>query len=221
LLKTLSKEPEGRFQSASQLNAALEGLARTNSSTALQPTLLPPVESPPPEHPAADTRPKGFGSPVLKGVSYLPAILLILAGACLLIGLLKNNKDAYLAMAWLLGIGAFPVLFSAVRRWLQQREATLVNKAGETWLMTAAKVGNASLVRVQLNRGAEVNDKDRGGQTALMKAAENGNIAVVRLLLAAGAEVDEKDNEGQTALMKAEAGGHSEIVRLLERVPRR
>jgi ankyrin repeat protein len=156
----------------------------------------------------------------------VPPVLLALAGACGLIALLTQYSNAGLASSaglaalWLTmtgcGLVVFSLVFGLVRRWSRQREVASKNKAGETRLMSAAKAGSASLVKVQLARGAEVNEKDEGGQTALMKAAENGHAAVVQLLLAGGAEVNEKDKEGQTALMKAQAEGHAQIVRMLE-----
>jgi hypothetical protein len=211
LLKAMGKEPEGRFQSARQFNAALEALVLAGLSTAVPQAFVPLQGSQQPQPPLAVARlhDDDYMTYTQKGLKYVvPAALLALAGACLLIGLLTDKSHAYVVMLWLVALGSLPVLISVVQR---------KGEAGESSLMSAAKAGRALVVRVQLALGAEVNEKDKGGQTALMKAAGNGHRAVVRLLLAAGAQVNEEDREGQTALMNAETGGHSDIVRLLER----
>jgi hypothetical protein len=224
LLEALIKEPGERFQSARQFNAALEALSLAGSATAVLQPFAPPEESQQRQQPLPGAPPHDddYMAYIQKGAKYVvPPALLALAAVCLLIGLLNGNGDGYFFAFLFVVVGCIPVLFSVARRWVQRRQLALKNEAGETWLISAAKAGNPSLVKAELARGAEVNEKDKGGQTALIKAAGNGHLAVVRLLLAAGAEVDERDNEGQTALMKAEACGHLEIVRLLERAARR
>ena len=61
---------------------------------------------------------------------------------------------------------------------------TLTTADGETVLMTAARSGNADIVRILLDRGADVNAHENyRGQTALMWAAAERHPAVVKLLL--------------------------------------
>src|SRR4029453_5032341 len=56
-------------------------------------------------------------------------------------------------------------------------------------LMTAARAGNAEVVRLLLERGAEVNAREKyKGQTALMWASAERHPAVVKLLLERGAD---------------------------------
>jgi ankyrin repeat domain-containing protein 50 len=71
------------------------------------------------------------------------------------------------------------------------------------------------VVRLLVDRGADVNAKDNEGWTALYRAAVGGHEAVVRLLVDRGADVNAKDNEGWTALYWAAVGGHEAVVRLL------
>ena len=56
--------------------------------------------------------------------------------------------------------------------------------------MTAARTGNADVVRQLLARGADVNATEEWkGQTALMWAAAENNAAAVRALIAGGADI--------------------------------
>jgi ankyrin repeat protein len=101
---------------------------------------------------------------------------------------------------------------------MRRRKATKKSFfTSRTQLMTAAKNGQAGLVKDLLGLGAEVNEKDKSGQTAVMKAAENGHDVIVRILLGNGAEANEKDRKGETALTLARAKGHADIVDLLKK----
>ena len=52
------------------------------------------------------------------------------------------------------------------------------------------------MVKLLLEKGAELESKDKYGGTPLSRAAENGHEAVVKLLLEKGAEPEAKDWEG-------------------------
>jgi ankyrin repeat protein len=82
-------------------------------------------------------------------------------------------------------------------------------------LMKAAKKGDLEHVRELLNKGADVNAKNKGGQTALMDAAREGNLEMVKLLIDKGADVNAKDEIGQTPLKCAVWKHKLDIVRLL------
>jgi ankyrin repeat protein len=74
------------------------------------------------------------------------------------------------------------------------------------------------IVRLLLNRGADINAQDEWGRTALMIAADGGYLETVKLLLDWEANVHLRDSNGNKALMRAAWKGHLEIVRsLLER----
>jgi hypothetical protein len=77
-------------------------------------------------------------------------------------------------------------------------ELALVNL---TPLMLAAPFGTPEMIRVLLDAGARVNDKDRRGMTPLMFAAssETQDAEVIKMLLAAGADTKVKTTEGETA----------------------
>jgi ankyrin repeat protein len=93
---------------------------------------------------------------------------------------------------------------------------------GDTLLTTAAWNDNSSLlndnvdlVRLLLERGAEINQADVLGDTALDVAAAGGHEEIVSALLTSGADVSRKGYQGQTALMCATMGGHVAVVRLV------
>ncbi len=83
-------------------------------------------------------------------------------------------------------------------------------------LTAAALRGNLELVRLFLERGADVNEKTRGFVSPLTAAARSGHLDVVDFLLAHGAEV-RPENAAVTPLEAAVYGEHDRIVlRLLE-----
>jgi hypothetical protein len=83
-------------------------------------------------------------------------------------------------------------------------------------ILRAAQDGNASIVKVLVDHGAEV-DKMTSDQkkTALSCAATEGNLDIVELLLAAKPSIDMADDMGRTALHWAALHGHASVVELL------
>lgn len=84
-------------------------------------------------------------------------------------------------------------------------------------LLVAAKKGDTATVQALLDKGADVNAKDKDGWTALMFAANNGHATIVQALLDRGADVNAKteDEKGATALMVTAWQGHTAIVEAL------
>lgn len=78
-------------------------------------------------------------------------------------------------------------------------------------LKNAAAEGDLETVKTLLEKGADVNAKDRNNETALVEAASQGRLEIVKLLLAKGAGASE--SEKAKALVKA--GCHKEVVELL------
>ncbi|WP_265033965.1 ankyrin repeat domain-containing protein [Wolbachia endosymbiont (group A) of Sicus ferrugineus] len=66
-----------------------------------------------------------------------------------------------------------------------------------------------------IQKGADVNAKDKDGNTPLHLAAMKGKIDVVKILLEYNADVNTKNNEGRTALYYAANNNHQELVELL------
>jgi ankyrin repeat protein len=71
------------------------------------------------------------------------------------------------------------------------------------------------VVKLLLEKGAELEAKTTYGQTPLSRAAGNGHEAVVKLLLEKGAELETKDKNGWTPLSCAAKNGHEAVVKLL------
>ena len=92
-----------------------------------------------------------------------------------------------------------------------------VNIKNNEWtaLMIACERCHESVVRLLLENGANVNDKDNNEWTSLMVACVVGHENICHLLLDYGANVNDKNKNGYTALMRACEGGYESVVRLL------
>jgi ankyrin repeat protein len=79
----------------------------------------------------------------------------------------------------------------------------------------AAQCGDAGVLADLIDRGFDIDSRDRFGQTALMLAARNGHPDAARVLVKAGADLDRTAKYHLSALMLAVINGHTSIVRLL------
>lgn len=86
---------------------------------------------------------------------------------------------------------------------------------GLTPLMLAVTEGCARVVRVLLNKGANVAIAADDGRTALHGSAEGGHLATTKMLVQAGADLEAADCEGITPLHMAASQGHSRIMTVL------
>lgn len=87
-------------------------------------------------------------------------------------------------------------------------------------LFEAAKSGNISLVKTQLEAGAEVDAVDERGWTALFMACHNPDLdrgfpEVVSMLIAAGADIEKSIGYGIRPLMLAAGYGEAPVVEVL------
>jgi len=87
--------------------------------------------------------------------------------------------------------------------------------AGCADLTDRAKEGNLKQVRILLDAGAEVNERDDKSRTPLWYAVDGGHLDVVRALLLAGAEIDADPIDGEPALVRAVRNGDTLIVEIL------
>ena len=81
----------------------------------------------------------------------------------------------------------------------------------------AVKRGDLPFVLDLLQRGADVDARDRYGQTALMLAAHAGHREVVEALIGQQANLNVTAKFGLSALMLAVVAGHAEVAGLLAR----
>jgi hypothetical protein len=72
-----------------------------------------------------------------------------------------------------------------------------------------------AIVKLLLDKGADIEAKDNSGQTPLLWAIYDGRKEIVKLLLDKGADIKAKDKIGLTPLSLATCGGRKEIAKLL------
>ena len=103
------------------------------------------------------------------------------------------------------------------RQLLQEQDIT-PNEYDEQ-LRKAAKNGNAKLLRLLIEAGANVKKVDRRTNPPLHLAIRHSHIECVKLLIEAGADVNKANKDGSTPLSWAAYFGHSECVKLLLAAP--
>ncbi|KPM38335.1 hypothetical protein AK830_g8228 [Neonectria ditissima] len=83
-------------------------------------------------------------------------------------------------------------------------------------LFTAARYGNEGIVKLLVDKGADVNAKTSRDQTPLFPAVRWGHTAIVKLLLETGkVDVDLRDKQKQTPLSLATKHRHEAIKKML------
>ena len=83
-------------------------------------------------------------------------------------------------------------------------------------LIYATDGGYINIVRLLLDKGADINVKDRYDATPLIIATENEDTDMVQLLLDRGANTNIQESDGYTAFSTAVENGSADIVKLLE-----
>ncbi|MHB9147127.1 MAG: ankyrin repeat domain-containing protein [Candidatus Amoebophilus sp.] len=86
---------------------------------------------------------------------------------------------------------------------------------GDWPLHRAAENGKLKATKLLLDRGAEVNAKNKDGNTPLHLATAGGHVKIVKLLIKNGADLNAKDNNGDTPLHLATAGSHVLVMGLV------
>jgi len=84
-----------------------------------------------------------------------------------------------------------------------------------TLLLWAAEKGHEAVVKLLLERGAQIESMDVDRRTPLSWAAEKGHETVVKLLLERGAQIESRDLYNKTPLSWAAEKGHETVVKLL------
>ena len=85
----------------------------------------------------------------------------------------------------------------------------------DSWLYQAAENGQETVVKLLLEKGADIAAKENDGRTVLHTAVSKDREAVVKLLLEKGADIAAGDNSGWMAIHYAAASGHEAMMRLL------
>lgn len=104
------------------------------------------------------------------------------------------------------------------RRWPGRHPVTIRANGlwrGERPMTVAASHGNAPVVRLLIQRGANVDLMNATWHTPLMLASAGGRSAIARLLLDAGADVNRMNRNQETALTYAVVWGQLRTVKLL------
>lgn len=104
-----------------------------------------------------------------------------------------------------------------VTKYLKKRRELVwsADYSGNCAIHTAALADNTLAVRVLLDAGADIEDRNSHGRTALHVAAERGNINCMELLLSKGAMPSASDHEGMTPLHLAAGARQLLAIKLL------
>ena len=84
-----------------------------------------------------------------------------------------------------------------------------------TTLHDALYEGDIDMMRLLIEHGEDINEKDRCGWTPIHIASWNGNVDAMQLLLEHKADINEVDRNKRTSLQKASTMGRVNAVRLL------
>jgi len=93
--------------------------------------------------------------------------------------------------------------------------ATSTNAMRVAPLHSATSRGDAAMVRMLLEKGANPDAKQQGGWTALHNAAAQGNFEIVRLLRTHRADLSARTDDGKTAADVAAERGHAVLAEAL------
>lgn len=91
-----------------------------------------------------------------------------------------------------------------------------VTNDGFSALQYAVEQGHIAIVRMLVDKGAEINKADPNGYYPLHYAASHGRIEIVKYLLSKGADANVKSLEGETPAQSTKDGA---IKKLLESQP--
>ena len=83
-------------------------------------------------------------------------------------------------------------------------------------LLNCAMLENLEGIKDALERGADIDAKDKQGDNALIWAAYKGNTVIVRFLIEKGANVNAKNIYGWDALVYAERECNAKMIELLK-----
>ena len=82
-------------------------------------------------------------------------------------------------------------------------------------LLLAVNRSDEKVVDLLLEKGADINCRDRSGRTPLFRAVSDGNKKIARLLLDKGADIDVEDGSARTPLFRAVEQNDSDMASIL------
>ena len=109
---------------------------------------------------------------------------------------------------------------SLVERLLQEGVPVdcAVDEVDYTALSPAAQFNRTDVIRLLLQKGADVNKRDHYGDTFVHYAAITNSTEVIALLIEHGASINITNNEGEKPIDKARRLGKKAAVRMLEQL---
>ncbi len=85
----------------------------------------------------------------------------------------------------------------------------------ETTQQNVSKDTYKDIIKILINSGANINDKDIDGNTVLILCSDIGDIEMVKFLINHGADTNIKNNKGETAFSIATEKNYDDIALLL------
>ncbi|XP_037029495.1 ankyrin-1-like [Bradysia coprophila] len=86
------------------------------------------------------------------------------------------------------------------------------DKNGDTPLHLATRYGHEKTASVLIQKGSDVNKKNKNQSTPLHYAAENGYVNIAKTLLMHGAKINAKTSNNETAILLAIENGKPDVV---------
>ncbi len=105
--------------------------------------------------------------------------------------------------------------FNAVRHWLAEGLKVDEDVKGRTPILWAISAGHEDVMKLLLQKGANINRKTYEGDTALICAVWGGNPRIVKRLMDAGFDIDETGSQGKSARDWASALGNAAVLQVV------
>ncbi|HET6378882.1 MAG TPA: ankyrin repeat domain-containing protein [Methylocella sp.] len=109
---------------------------------------------------------------------------------------------------------------AALEQWLLAHnfppgDANAAGANSMTPLMKASHEGDASVVRMLLDAGTQVNARNADGNNALWLACVGGHLDIMDMLIGAGVDINNRNENGATCLMYAASTGKAAVLQRL------
>jgi predicted Ser/Thr protein kinase len=219
VLRALEKEPEKRYQHASDVKTDVEAIVTGPTRERMARVVVA-------EEPAPARSKRAVGPPrksraaalivllVLALLLPLLCVPLVLVGGVLLWDFMPKRADPrpHEVDRSLDTPGPVP---EAMGKGIGDGPREEQHRSGDPSFIEWAAQGDAEAIGRMLAEGTDIGYKDKDGTTPLMAAARNGHLQIVQMLLDRGADPNATDKDGKTALDYARQNGHDVIVGVL------